>query len=463
MSAVTIPQPAPAPPVVAQPSPSEAIKLLWDMPIKVIVISGPLGSGKTLGGLTIAPRETCDWDFEDSAAIYEKSMQLKRRVSMGTEMLRRHPQGHRPIELYDYWLADMRAIKPNQFRVLMIDPISEIENGIADWVRANPKHFGVTALQYEKMAGLFWQHVKNLWKAHIMEMSAKCETVVLVSHMKNEWEGKSTTGRKIPKGLDTLEEMASLFVILDRSPNKQTAVIPDKPRAIVKKSRLASMHYDHETGNIEPKPILPPRLDVFTPAEIRRYIAKDGLDYSKLAKKEQIDVEVLSEDEKLQMRAEIAVREAESAQARLALEEVQIRAAQSHRENAQFAAAQDLKNRTAAEHGGSVPLKDVLPTMPEDAPAPAVQSAPNPPVQAAPTQTAPSSPVTGERPTDAQMAEIKRLKEALAPIYPTERYKASLASRGVQSALQLTPAQADEFIGKLKKLEDDAAKSVSKS
>src|SRR4051812_18174573 len=101
-------------------------KPLYPVRIPIVVVSGHHSSGKTVLGLSHCPQETCVFDEEESSATYESVMGIKKRFSMGKEMLERYPHGYRPIQLYEWFLEEAKKIKPGDYRVIMIDPISEL-------------------------------------------------------------------------------------------------------------------------------------------------------------------------------------------------------------------------------------------------------------------------------------------------------------------------------------------------
>jgi hypothetical protein len=278
---------------------------LWRQPIPIIGITGEFASGKTLFALSIDPAKTLLYDTEQSALSYE-SLGF-RRVDVPHELLIAHPQGYRPIQVYEWWVQHVRSIAPGAYRVIALDTISELEAGLVEWVRSNPQHFGHTQAQYARMSALVWGDAKDLWKAILTDISARCETLVFASHLTTVWSGERPTGKRKPKGKVTLLELASLYVHLERRPDKQGKV-PDKPSATVLKSRLASMRPNPQTGEIEIIPTLPPRLPVATPHAIRQYMLRPP-NYSNLQADELAPEPALTDDERAELR--LATAEAE--------------------------------------------------------------------------------------------------------------------------------------------------------
>lgn len=279
--------------------------------VPIIGVTGEKFSGKSLFLSSIDPTHTCMIDLEDSTESY--NIEYAERVSLYDEMLKKHNRTATSMECFEWFSSFIDNIKPGQFTVLAVDPISDIEAGLVDWVKANPTKFGHTAAQYEKASGLLWMDVKQHWKMTLGVLSRKVETFAFSTHMGNVFKGGAPTGKRAPKGKETLFELASLYLELERKPDDKGKV-NKKPAGKVLKSRLAlSKMVD---GELEHFPILPPRLETATPAAIREYI-KTPPDYSKLKKGELVEKEVLSEDDKLEIQREIAATQLEIENSRL--------------------------------------------------------------------------------------------------------------------------------------------------
>lgn len=430
---------------------------LFHMPLPVIVLSGPHGSGKTVFGLTICPEETYYIDLEQSAATYAVQLPIKKRIVMAEEMSKRfprdkHPNGWKPIDLYLWWREKIDAIKPGEYRVLMTDPISAVEDGMADWVYANAKLFGATQAQYDKMSGIKWGHMKNLYNQLINDLTAKVEVVVFVVHMKQEFAGSSPTGKRIPKGKETLDEMASLYLIMDRSKDKMTGLAPEEPRALVRKDRLNVMKKDPVTGRWRPTPILPPHLPVATPDSINAYMARGGLDYAKLNPNEQVPQEVLTDAERLALELEITNKNLEiekaKAESNLAMERVKTMRAEA------------LARAKAESSTSTHPSAPVAST-----PAPtSASAAPTPDRPVMPASAAPSVPVTPSAPAANGSSKPDRVRPELAARIETARNKLSaegmtddvflgiLRKRNVEKIADLTQEQAVVLVERLEGL-----------
>jgi len=284
-------------------------KPLWPKSIEVIGGTGEYESGKTTFGLTICPGpETLYYDFEKSGASYEADLGFT-RVDVPAEMQRRFPKGYKPVDVFNWWLSHVRSLQAGQYRVIVADPASDIEQGLADWVAANPKFFGKTPGQYIKMSGLMWGDMKSYWKSILADIAARCETFYFTAHMSNVWKGDRPSKERKAKGKETLFEMASLYLRFERKKDIEAV-----PSAVVLKSRLSKITVDEssEDGEVVSIPLLPPRLPKATPATIRRYMINPP-DYKHLKPEEMVGEVKLTEDEKLLLRAEIASAERDTA------------------------------------------------------------------------------------------------------------------------------------------------------
>lgn len=403
---------------------------LWPHPIPVIGGTGEYASGKTLFGLTICPGpQTLVYDTEKSSESY-LALGFD-RVDVPAEMVRRFPRGYKPIDLFGWWRDHIRAVPAGKYRVIMLDTVSEVETGLADYVLANPKEFGRTPQQYARATGLLWGDVKEHWKAILSDLASRCETFYFVSHLKAVWAGNAPTGKKAPKGKSTLEELASLYLWFERRPNA-SGETPAVPAAVVRKSRLAHTHID--ANGIQITPALPPRIPAATPATIREY-QRNPPRYDRLRPEELAPEEKVTEAEMAELRARTAEAEVEAE--RLRTERLR------HQEEAEERARQRATARPQ-------PPADESAKPAAPAPAEGQQGAEDGQPQ---STTAETTFAVQAGPTEAQLARLKALRDELFDLTgPEDRaatWKAILAKRQATSAMELTEFQARELIGKL--------------
>ncbi len=292
--------------------------------VPVIGICGPKGAGKTLLGLSLCPEETIEIGVEDSGVTY--NLPLKKRYSMYKEVTGKDNGIPKPIECWEWFAGIVDKIAKGELkcRVLFIDPISDIQSGLVEWVRANADKFGRSQAQYEKASGLLWSDVKSHAKMLLGKLSSKC-TLIFTVHMGSVWSGGApVTGKTKAKGIDTFYELASLYVYLTREIDPKTGTQPEKPIGHVcpphGKSRLAHMVLNSKTGDWEAKAILPPRIEPFTWARLRDYVQTPP-NYDKLKVSERAEIERLSDDDKMLLEAETARTKLETEQLRMELAE----------------------------------------------------------------------------------------------------------------------------------------------
>lgn len=297
---------------------------LWNnVDVKVVGVTGAYGSGKTFFVLSICPEETLMIDLEDSAAIYANYLPIKQRLSLyeaaaahalnrGEKVLAGVPS---PVQCFHWFFDTVTNIKPGEFSVLAIDPISDIEQGLVQYVYEHPAEFGYTKNQFDKTSGLLWGAVKGYWKIILGILSSKVQTLAFTTHMGNVYAGGKPVPNKFkPKGKSTLFELSSLYVELERKVDDQ-GNFHDIPMGKVLKHRLSYMAKDAE-GYWQPTAMLPPRLPEATYKAICQYIQTPP-DLKNLSDAEMPEPEVMSEDERMILQATIAEAEKDKEEAQL--------------------------------------------------------------------------------------------------------------------------------------------------
>jgi hypothetical protein len=292
--------------------------------IEVFGATGEYKSGKTLLGLSIAPGchpeghvfagkpRTLYLDFEKSGGCYGGTGCL--RVDVPSKMLELQSGTYKPIDVFK-WFLDLveNKLKPGQFDTIIADPITDIESGLVDFVKANCERFGLSKAQVEKTGGLLWGAVKDFWKQVLLKLGARCQCFFFTSHLRDVWAGNSPTGKREPKGKETLLELASLYLWLERKPD-ESGNVPGIPSAIVLKERLADTRMN-AAGQLEIVQLVPPRLPVATVQAIRQYIANPP-DYDKLKTGERVIEEKMTDETRLRLEAARAEADREAEVAR---------------------------------------------------------------------------------------------------------------------------------------------------
>lgn len=337
-------------------------KPLWgDIELPIIVGTGAFGSGKTIFGLTICPgSQTLVYDNEGSSLSY-RSLGFD-HVDMSSELLKVYPNGFSALQRWEWWRKDILSRgKTGKYRVAVVDPASELEDGLADYVMKHLNDYDLTLEQARKSKGLFWGAVKREWKLTLDMLRACYDTVYLTVHLRDEFVGNSPSGKKEPKGKETLWELASLFLWFDKKGEK-----PPAPGANVEKSRVTKWVFNEEAGEMEPVSVLPDRLPVATPRAIREYISHP-VGSKKLGKNERRLEHELTEEEKLRIQNQIAENQRAASEAeltRLQLMQQAAAAAEQRRQSLapqgdnSAAVAQAQANKTAAR--AHVPIKQSM-------------------------------------------------------------------------------------------------------
>jgi hypothetical protein len=444
----------PPPPASREPAAPAERRPLWVKPIPIIGVTGEFASGKTLFGLTIAPGpDTLVYDMEKSSEPYVDIG--FDRIDVPAELVARYPRGgYKPVDVWLWWRDHVRNLTPGKYRVIMLDDVGPVEAGLADYVQAHPQEFGRTAHQYQKSSGLMWGDVKQAWKGILSDIASRCETFVFVTHTGAVWADNKPTMKRKPKGKETLEELASLYLWLERRPDGKGCV-PAVPSAIVRKTRLAHTRINPETGEVEITPALPPRLPQATPAAIRQY-QRTPPDYAKLKPAERAPEETLSEDDRAELRARTAEAEAEAERLRLERQQRQ-EAAQERLAAARAAGA------PAAREGKESPARPRPATQPSSngtahpAPAPArpADTRPAAALAEAAAESEKEHPAPRLAPTEAQLNHLLEMRKALIEFEHPENigmwWIKQLKPWNATSARDLDRKQADELIVALEK------------
>lgn len=293
--------------------------------IEVFGATGEYKSGKTLLGLSIAPGihpeghkfagqpRTLYLDFEKSGGTYAGTG--CRRIDVPATLMA-DKIDYTPLAVFQWFSRVVDKIEPGQYDVIVADPVTDIEGGLVEHVKRNCKQFGLTEDQVKKAGGLLWGAVKDFWKQVLLKLSTRCQCFFFTAHLRDVWQGNTPTGRREPKGKETLMELASLYLWLERKADA-AGKVPDVPAAIVLKQRLADTSINAETGLLTITPLMPPRIPAASILAIRRYIAIPP-DYQKLKNGERVAEQRLSDEERLRLELARAEADKDAEQARLA-------------------------------------------------------------------------------------------------------------------------------------------------
>jgi len=301
-----------------------------EMQIEVFGATGEFATGKTILGLSIAPGvhpeghkfagkpRTLYLDFEKSGATYAGTG--CRRVDVPAELAKQHGPNYTAKQAAMWFNSLPSQIELGQYDVTVVDPINDVESGQVDLVRSDPKAHGYTTSQFNNSVPLLMAAMKAHWKRLLMAYSNVCQCFFFTTHLRDQFKGGRPSGKREPRGKETLAELASLYLWLERAADKDGKT-PDKPSAIVLKQRLADTQLN-ETGELEIVNLMPPRIPVATVAEIRRYIAQPP-DYNRLKATERVIEKPITEIEIQQAKLATAEAQAEAANAQSGLIERQ--------------------------------------------------------------------------------------------------------------------------------------------
>lgn len=327
--------------------------LIWpnSTKIEVLGVCGDYASGKTLFMLTIDPARTIYFDLEKSGATYQGLGY--HRIDFPAELQKKYGQEICTAkQTFEYWYEMAMNINPGEYSVMAVDPISDIEAGMTDWVKSKYKRYGFSSEdKFVAMGGAFWGAVKDEWKRILLNLSSRVQTFAFSVHMRKVWKFGKQTEKTEPKGKSTLKELSTLYLHLNRNPDKEGSV-PLVPSATVVKDRLSRIEVvkvEGEEAQVKIIPILPPRIKSATPDQIRQYIINPP-SYENLKSFEKTPEKELSESEKLEIESQIAAdrRAAEEA----ALESAKLR--QSYSEAREEAVERMMKNLAAQTNGDEI-------------------------------------------------------------------------------------------------------------
>jgi hypothetical protein len=294
----------------------------WGAPMEIEIFgaTGEFATGKTILGLSIAPGvhpeghpfagqpRTLYLDLEKSGATYQGTG--CKRIDVPSEMAKVYGSDYTAKQVAEWFNGMPSRIKPGQFDVIVVDPINDIESGEVDVVRSNPAASGYTKNQFDKSVAILMAAVKAHYKRLLMTFGCKC--FFFTTHLRDEFKGGQPSGKREPRGKETLAELASLYLWLERKPDEK-GVVSDKPSAIVLKQRLADTRMN-AAGELEIVNLMPPRIPVATVQSIRGYIANPP-DYAKLAAGERVIEKSATEEELCRLRLATAEAQTQAATA----------------------------------------------------------------------------------------------------------------------------------------------------
>lgn len=251
------------------------------MEIEVFGATGEFATGKTILGLSIAPGvhpeghpfagqpRTLYLDLEKSGTSYAGTG--CKRIDVPAELVKLYGPNYTPKQAAEWFNGIPSRVKPGQFDACLVDPINDIESGEVDIVKSNPMAYGYTKNQIDNSTPLLMAAMKAHYKKLLMGFAGVFKCFYFTTHLRDEFKGGKPTSRREPRGKETLAELASLYLWLERLPDEKgnTSAVPS---AIVVKHRLSDTRVN-EAGELEVVELMPRRIPVATVQAIRAYIA----------------------------------------------------------------------------------------------------------------------------------------------------------------------------------------------
>ena len=417
--------------------------------IPIIGVCGEFGSGKTLFGASIAPGNhpeghpfagkprTGIIDVEMSSATYEGSALGFERFDLPATIMKDKLGGFTPIELYEACKKLVDSIPNGRFDVLMIDPVTDIDSGLTDYVKTNCTKFGLTTRQLEKSSGLLWGVVKDQWNNLLLQIAQKCKTFVFSAHMRDHYIGNMPSGKREPKGKETLGKLASVYFELNRKP--VNGVVPKAPTARIIKGRLCDTTIDAngELVNIE---LLPPVFENCTPKTIRTFIQNPPKEQAMVPEGH------LDADMKLAFQALIETQRNEANQAQLQILEHQSARQATFPSAIAPIPAQKIPTATEMVANAIAPVPLVKPVaLPVAAPLPSpVPSSVESAIDLVQAVLPPPSTETPWDPTPEQMIAVIKTAHGLGT-FTADDLKAFLSTNGAAKLSELSTEKLTEL------------------
>lgn len=308
---------------------------MWPLPVPVLGVTGPVASGKTTFLLSINPyyELTKYWDFELSGVSHVATLpgfvEGVNYFNVAKEMAKEFPDGHEDYELWRWWRQHiLEQCKPGDTKLALTDPISELEESLVSDIWKRPNHYNTTHNKLANATGLVWGIMKSEWKRVLSNLAGRVETYGFSSHQAAVYAGgKPVPGKKKPKGKETLWQLATIYMELNRK-DEGDEMAP--PSAKMLKNRLSIIRPD-ALGNPLPHQVVPPFLKVAKPSVIRWYMKHPVGLRPKLAADEVLHKEETTELDKQEMELALLEARKEADQVRLEALQLQDRMGQQRR------------------------------------------------------------------------------------------------------------------------------------
>lgn len=444
----------------------------WGSPMEIEVFgaTGEFSTGKTILGLSIAPGvhpaghpfagqpRTLYLDLEKSGTSYAGTG--CHRVDVPAEMSKALGPKWTAKQVADWFNSVPSRIKPGQYDACVVDPINDIESGEVDIVKANPADYGYTKAQLDKSVPLLMAAMKAHYKKLLMGFAGVFKCLYFTVHLRDEFKGGSPTGRREPRGKETLAELASLYLWLERLPDDKGKVSAI-PSAIVMKHRLSDTRVN-ESGELEVVELMPRRIPVATVQAIRQYIASPP-NIEKPAAGETVIEKEVTEIELQRMRLATAEAQAQAAAQQAALVDRQMELAAIRRQPVTAAATtQPQPQPTQALADTAAIAQEIAAKQAEGARLAAATPPADKPAMPGPSERAASASgaesVTTAAPNTATDYRVERFRHLLRTcgIEPA-KIQTAMGHHGANRFTQLDEAKQDALLEAMQKAADAKA------
>jgi hypothetical protein len=242
-------------------------------PKGLIHVTGPSGVGKSLFSIGLVqigldPKRVAVFDNEQSLKQHHESLGFGCYMDMTQKRLEKFGLFGSPRAFFKYQLELVEALPKNTYDLIVVDNVVPLEDGIEDYIEAEPEKFGITKNQVERGMGLKWRPIKILYSTFIQSLAEKAPLFIFTSQLAQTFaNAQAVPGLFHPQGKkDVLGQQSALRIWLRFN---KTCEIPD---GLVMKSRLV---YPQRLGELlNWTPILPYKVSPASWAHILDYLEK---------------------------------------------------------------------------------------------------------------------------------------------------------------------------------------------
>lgn len=181
-------------------------------------------------------------------------------------------EGLKEIEFYEACIERIQAIEKGQFDAIIFDTWTRFQKTMHPYVVTHPKEFREKWSPMGTIKGAEqWQEAERLEAQILNHLQSLCDTVIIITHLKNHYIGSAATGKQVPASGRALNRTSNLRLWLRHNPDSPV------PIALVLK-RINRKEFVKGKGlrtvNILPRKITPEAEDQSVWDAIKYYINK---------------------------------------------------------------------------------------------------------------------------------------------------------------------------------------------